>query len=693
MVGSVKDDDLKNGGLKAGGLEAGSLKDGISENMRLENISFQNDNLKGWILEDTLIEKNFIENAHLKNMPPENIPPENNTAKRQYIGEMLVEKNLVTEKIMAQSLANQQQAGGQIGEILTHNGHLNNLQFYQTLAEQLDLPFINLLQCNIAPTMLHFEHISLYLQHNCVPFACENHEICFATTNPDVINYELLQKIGIAPDALPKIFITSPHDIRQYLARHFKQPMVNLASYGLYNSHPHYAIAPNKKAKLPYRILSIFVAILLWYSLGPQSCVNFCFGAVLLFYTLMLAFKTLLFVVGMLCRKQVMRISNQTPLINDDAALPIYTILVPLFQEEKAVSGIIAAISRLDYPAHKMDVKLILEEGDLQTLNAIKSNAPDNRFHIVVVPFALPQTKPRACNYALQFAQGEYLTIYDAEDAPNISQLRFAASIFAQQPNISCLQARLNYYNARENWLTTLFCIEYTMLFETLLPALYHLKIPIPLGGTSNHLRVKILRKLGGWDCFNVTEDADLGLRLASEGYVTLPIDACTMEEAPIHLGAWVKQRTRWIKGYMQTWRVMMKGNWLRLQQWRIFSFSGAHFFVGLSSINYVISALVCMIIILIYLKLIIIDLQLKWQNDMAMWILLIAACLHWVMAIMVMQTSKMRINMLYILLYPFYFALHSFAGFRALLQFVTAPYYWEKTAHNLSKINRFACD
>ncbi len=608
--------------------------------------------------------------------------------KHQHIGDMLVEKNLINNKILKQALKTQQQTGGRIGEILTHNGHLNNLQFYQTLAKQLHLPFVDLLHHTIKPDLLHFAQHALYLQHNCLPFAQTENEIHIATTNPHAINYELLTSLQLNPDAHFKIFITSPHDIRLCLAQHFKLELINFACSELYNSHPHYAISPNKISRPPYRLASVLTGAIIWCYLQPEQFANFLFTAIIMFFVIMLAFKCTIFTVGMCCRKQVMRISNQTPLISDDTILPTYTILVPLFREAEAVEGIIKAISRLNYPAHKMDVKLIIEEGDLPTLNAIKANAPDGRFQLLVVPFALPQTKPRACNYALQFAHGEFITIYDAEDAPNIEQLRFAASIFAHHPNITCLQARLNYYNSKENWLTSLFCIEYTMLFEVLLPALYRLNIPIPLGGTSNHLRLKILQKLGGWDCLNVTEDADLGLRLASEGYITLPIDACTLEEAPISTGAWVKQRTRWIKGYLQTWRVMLQGNWVRLQQWRTLGFSGAHFFVGLSSINYVVSSLAWALITLMLFNP---NMMLQaWQDNVSTWLLLAGVVMHWVMAMTTMITAKTRINSLYILLYPFYFTLHSVAGFRALWQLITAPYYWDKTTHSLTKISRF---
>lgn len=177
-----------------------------------------------------------------------------------------------------------------------------------------------------------------------------------------------------------------------------------------------------------------------------------------------------------------------------------------------------------------------------------------------MVPDLHPRTKPKALNYALPLARGEYLVIYDAEDRPERDQLRKALAAFQEgPPNLACLQAKLNLYNASDNGLTRQFTIEYDALFEGLLPALDRLQLPIPLGGTSNHFRVSALKWLMAWDPFNVTEDADLGTRLARSRYRCRVLDSTTFEEAPPRLSSWFPQRTRWIKGYMQTWFVHMR--------------------------------------------------------------------------------------------------------------------------------------
>ena len=203
----------------------------------------------------------------------------------------------------------------------------------------------------------------------------------------------------------------------------------------------------------------------------------------------------------------------------------------------------------------------MVEEDDLETVAAAKALLDgDVPFEIIEVPPGGPRTKPKAANYALAFARGEYLVVYDAEDRPERDQLKKAVATFRASPRqTACLQARLNFYNADHNWLTKMFALDYALWFDTLLPGLDRIGVPMPLGGTSNHFRTSVLRDIGGWDAFNVTEDADIGIRLSQLGYRVSMLDSNTFEEAPVTIGAWLKQRSRWLKGYMQTWLVHMR--------------------------------------------------------------------------------------------------------------------------------------
>jgi hypothetical protein len=237
-----------------------------------------------------------------------------------------------------------------------------------------------------------------------------------------------------------------------------------------------------------------------------------------------------------------------------DAALPVYTVLVALHREAAVVPRLIQGLAALDYPAAKLDIKLLIEADDPETAAALARIALPARFAVITVPPGMPRTKPRALNAALPLARGALLTVYDAEDVPDPGQLRLSASLFAHLPErTACLQGRLVIDNADDSRLARAFALEYAGLFDVLNPALARLDMPVPLGGTSMHLRTRILRALHGWDPWNVTEDADLGMRLALAGYAVGDLPSATIEEAPARLGPWLAQRTRWLKGLMQT--------------------------------------------------------------------------------------------------------------------------------------------
>jgi len=348
-------------------------------------------------------------------------------------------------------------------------------------------------------------------------------------------------------------------------------------------------------------------------------------------------------------------------------------------------------LSRLDWPAAKLDIKLILEAVDQATVAAAEAlNLPGN-VEIVVVPDLGPRTKPKALNYALPLARGEFLVIYDAEDRPGRDQLRRAFEAFhLGPPNLATVQARLNIYNAGASWLTRQFALEYSALFDGLLPALDRLRLPIPLGGTSNHFRVEALKWLMAWDPFNVTEDADLGTRLARSGYRCQVIASTTYEEAPQTFMSWLRQRTRWLKGFVQTWLVHMRAP---RRLWRDL---GPHGFVAFQVMigGTVLSALVHpWFYVLLATELIggrFLSLPASlfgvpfWS---VAWFDLVTGYLA-AMALALLAARRRRLFRLtwHVLLMPFYWLLISAAAYRALWQFATAPFKWEKTEHGFAK-------
>ncbi|NNE87479.1 MAG: glycosyltransferase, partial [Silicimonas sp.] len=241
-------------------------------------------------------------------------------------------------------------------------------------------------------------------------------------------------------------------------------------------------------------------------------------------------------------------------------ALPRISLLVPLYKEENIAADLVARLSALEYPKNRLEVCLILEEHDTQTADVLAWAELPDWMRIVRVPAGQVHTKPRAMNYALDFTSGDIVGIYDAEDKPAKDQLLKVAAGFARAgANVACLQGVLDFYNAKQSWLTRCFTIDYATWFRLVLPGLVRMGIVIPLGGTTVFFRRRALEGLGRWDAHNVTEDADLGVRLARHGYRTEFIDSVTEEEATSSVTAWVRQRSRWIKGYAVTWAVHMR--------------------------------------------------------------------------------------------------------------------------------------
>ena len=302
-------------------------------------------------------------------------------------------------------------------------------------------------------------------------------------------------------------------------------------------------------------VLAATIGFAIWKPMGTAvTLVGLCTFA----YVCTMIDRVAIFRRGLAARPIV--VTDEEARAIPDADLPRYTILVPAYNEPEVVANLIGAIGALEYPPEKLQVLLLLEADDDVTIAAAKSCMESDAITIVLVPPAEPRTKPKACNYGLHFATGEIITIYDAEDHPEPLQLRRVVAAYNALPDtVACVQAKLAYHNGHQNILTGWFTAEYGLWFGYLLPGLMRTSSPIPLGGTSNHLLSPVLDKIGAWDPFNVTEDADLGLRIAASGYHTAVVDSVTFEEANSDPINWIRQRSRWYKGYLQTWLVHMR--------------------------------------------------------------------------------------------------------------------------------------
>ncbi len=374
-----------------------------------------------------------------------------------------------------------------------------------------------------------------------------------------------------------------------------------------------------------------------------------------------------------------------------DADLPVFTIQLPVYKEDKLIRKLIWNLQSLDYPREKLDIKLLVEEDDDKTLNAVRDLDFPAIFEVIVVPFHMPKTKPKACNYGLHFSRGEILTIYDAEDVPDRDQLKKVVTLFNKLPaNFICIQCALNYFNRNENLLTRMFTLEYSYWFDYMLPGLGTLDIPIPLGGTSNHFKLSNLLELGGWDPFNVTEDADLGIRAFAKGYKVALVNSTTYEEANNEPFNWIRQRSRWIKGYMQTYLVHMRNPARLIKKIGWKGFLGFNFFIGATPITFLLYPLLLTLFI-VYLIFDLKDIRTifpGWVLYISIFNLAIGNILMIYLNMIAVFKRRYYELILFSIANPIYWLMHSIAAYKGLWQLITKPFYWEKTDHGLSKVS-----
>lgn len=378
----------------------------------------------------------------------------------------------------------------------------------------------------------------------------------------------------------------------------------------------------------------------------------------------------------------------------NEKELPVYTVLCPLYKEAHMLKGFVNAIKKIHWPKEKLEVLLLLEENDQETINTAREMNLPSFVEIIVVPHSMPKTKPKACNYGLSFAKGEYVVIYDAEDIPDPWQLKKAYLGFKKsKDNILCLQAKLNYFNPDQNLLTKLFTAEYSLWFDVILTGLQSVNTSIPLGGTSNHFRTKDLLKLQGWDPFNVTEDCDLGIRLFMWGYRTAIIDSVTLEEANSNYKNWLRQRSRWIKGYMQTYLVHMRNpvKFFKENKWHALAFQ---FVVG-GKIAFMLINPVLWITTILYftLNFLVGDIIHALYPTVVFYmasISLVFGNFLYVYYYMIGCAKRKQFSLIkYIFLVPFYWIMVSVAASIAAYQLFAKPHYWEKTNHGLHLANQ----
>ncbi len=371
-----------------------------------------------------------------------------------------------------------------------------------------------------------------------------------------------------------------------------------------------------------------------------------------------------------------------------EETLPIYTVMVALYREAEVVAQLIGALERLDWPRARLDIKLVCEADDTATLSAIRALDPPRHFEIVEVPPMAPRTKPKALSYALSGVRGDYVAIFDAEDRPHPGQLTEAYHTFRAAPaDVACLQAPLVIANMRQSWTSALFALEYAALFRRMLPILARYRMPLPLGGTSNHFRAGLLRAVGGWDPFNVTEDADLGMRLYRLGYRSGTIRRQTLEDAPTTGAVWLGQRTRWFKGWLQTWLVLMRDPARTIDEMGFAAFATFQLLIG----GMLISALSHPLILVFIATSAVAMLQKPAETigpfEAILFIIDVTNILGSYAAFVTLGTTTMTAHERKLvgnrwMGVPLYWMMTSLAAWKAVVELRCKPFFWNKTPH-----------
>ncbi len=603
---------------------------------------------------------------------------------REPLGQILLAQGVITPGQLADALSLQRRSGDRIGRILVSLGYVNQLEVARALARQFGLPFRDLLACPPPAEVVRLLDEDSARRFRAVPVAVDGDGVEVAVADPgdEAARNAVAGRLGRPV----RWAVTGELDIYRTLERVYRGLYLDRARSDLLLRRPeqsaHETFTLGQLLALLLGLVALFGAVL-W--LGRPVAVGLM-ALVTLAYGLISAYR--LYLAGRaLSSASEIQVTPDELKDLDERTLPEYTVLVPLYRETEVLPALLKALAGLDYPASKLDIKLIFDEDDPETLALARELRPPGHFKFLVVPAGAPRTKPKALNYGLIQATGQYCVIYDAEDIPEPDQLKKAVVAFRKAPpEVVCLQARLNFYNRDQNILTRWFAAEYAQWFDLTLPGLHATGGVIPLGGNSNHFVTQKVRELGAWDPYNVTEDADLGVRLFRSGYRTAMFNSTTYEEANSHPANWVRQRTRWLKGWMQTWLVHMRRPGKLLADLGFGGFLSFQLTIGgtlfIALVNPVLWALTTLwfaenweVISAIfpgpvfYLA----ALSLYLGNFLFTYLYALGAALR----------GYHRV-VRYALLAPAYWLLMSVAAWRAVFHLLFKPFHWEKTAHGL---------
>ncbi len=607
------------------------------------------------------------------------------TLGRKNIGTYLLENSYITRRQLNEALELSKKTGVRLGQALLIKQYIQEDQMYEVLAQQAKLRFIDLEKTSIQEDTARLIDSEIEREFGILPIKVTKTDLTLAIVDP--FDEKGIEKAHEITGKKIHPVVTSEANLEKALEQIYHGDYTTISTSNLLTRSPR---------ESAFHVLStgqaIFFSALLVLSL-ILMVLNFTSFAIIanelitIFYIGFSAYKFYL-VYNAMNHDCEVPVSQAEMDALDPRDLPVYTLLIPVFNEAGVLPELMKSLTHLDYPSTKLDIKILLEAEDKETIQSFYDLKLPPHFRATIVPGSLPKTKPKACNYGLIHARGEYVVIFDAEDRPDPDQLKKAVVAFRKSnPNVVCIQAKLNYYNRRQNLLTQWFTSEYSMWFDLFLPGLDASDAPIPLGGTSNHFKRRALVEVGAWDPHNVTEDADLGMRLYKRGFHTRTIDSTTYEEANSRLNNWLRQRSRWIKGYVQTWLVHMRNPAKLLKEVGFKGFISFQFVTGGTFFAALVNPILWTITTVWYLT--------KWafiQETFPVLIFYLSSIslylgnfLFTYMNVAGAMRRKHYDNVRFALLSPIYWGLMSIGAWKGFLQLITKPHYWEKTIHGFS--------
>jgi cellulose synthase/poly-beta-1,6-N-acetylglucosamine synthase-like glycosyltransferase len=602
------------------------------------------------------------------------------------LGDLLVARRVLSLAQLDEAVSLAETWHVRLGDAILSRNWAEPAVYYQAVAFHYDLPFVDLIKDAPDPALLSAGDADSYARELTIPWKRSEGHLVIATADPGP---EMLLYARERWGSAIRFVVATKFDIVWAVQTAFADTLSHHAIYDLAELNPELSA---KQVFVPGQLMfgyALLTALLLGLAQSPIATLIILNVVMSVFYLGNFIFKgVLVFAGGARSSNQDEIIAIEARALSDDE-LPVFTVLVPMHKEPAMLPLLAQSLRELDYPLGKLDIKLVLEASDIETIEVASKLGLEGVFEVIRVPPSHPQTKPKACNFALQFARGEFLVIYDAEDRPEPDQLRKVVATFRQAPsNTACLQCRLSYFNANENWLTRMFTLDYGLWFDQMLPGLERLNIPIPLGGTSNHFKIDVLRELHAWDPFNVTEDADLGVRLTQKGYRVGIVDSTTYEEASCHAGNWIRQRSRWMKGYMQTFLVHTRRPLSLMRTIGPLGFLGFVCFIG----GTLLSGLLNPLFWLLYIGWLVAALtgfEAVFPEPLLFLSLfnLLAGNGALVFLNMLAPIRRGWLDLIPYSLTAFgYWVMISIATYKGLWQLLRNPFYWEKTRHGVSK-------